>query len=365
LTDAVPFRNYLALTHIGPFAQNYIVSSDGRRWPLVAAYYDANGALQLSFGGDLAQEPSQARGEQPEITRAVEGELARLCPDVRFRVRFAGAFRRLHAKSFTPTTFGPGTMRGGRFSDLEILADETLERHEAVSYHHSDIRVFSAWGRIEVPETTRWVSPALTTEQGLEAGASMHPHSLILAAARSAEAGIPGPRLADVPIKEPERLLVSGEKALAHLVLNFGVKHPRSGRPGRAVLPLEVAPAVFGPESSAETEVDVGKSTFIVRAKISPEEPRRAEPKRAELAYRGELKVQIFDSGRVVFERGYPVTGDVVTMGSEAASTYALMIPGGTCPSRECELVKGTVEGKEGEMIGFSVGTQMTARAPH
>jgi hypothetical protein len=364
LTGAVVFRNYVALTNVEPFAHHYVASYEGASGslPMIATWYDANGTLQLSGGGDLGQTLRPPPSEVGGITRALEGELARRCPDVRFRLSYAGGFRRLRVTSFVPTDLRAGRERAGWLSKSELLADATLKNTVGVGYHHSNVIVYSGYGLIRAPEDVRWVELERQDTRGRELRFARNFDERVLAAARSREAGLPGPRLADLPVDEPDALVFAGHDARVHLVVTLGSS--AAGAQVRAVVPLSVHDAVFGAKAVSKTQATLGTTRYEVHATLVPEKTFAPEPERMQRDYRGMLTVRVLDARGVAFERGFATSGDVIVEGDEAAVSYAWMIPGGTAPSQDDELRRGKFRSSAGEDVGVSVDMQLKERAP-
>ncbi len=366
LTDAVAFRNYVALTGVEPFAHHYVASYAGGSGslPMIAAWYDASGVLQLAAGGDLGRALRPPPPETSGITRALAAELARRCPDVQLRLSYAGAFRRLHATSFVPTDLRAGSERAGWLSKTELLADASLENTVGVGYHHANIIVYSGFGRIRVPADVRWVELDVRDTRGRELRFARNFDERVLAAARRREAGVPGPRLAELPVDEPDALVFAGHDARVHLVVTLGLDAAQGGAQVRAVLPISVHDAVFGAKAVSEAEATLGTTRYEVQATLVPERPFTPEPERTQRDYRGALTVRVLDAHGVAFERSYTASGAVIVEDDEAAAPFAWGIPGDTASARDDELRPGELRSAAGEDVRVSVDTQLKERPP-
>jgi hypothetical protein len=374
LTDALPFRNYLALTHVGPYAHHYFVfferddeSRDPRfasGIPMISAWHDQTGALKLEGGGDLVRDERSLPSQAPDITGAVEQEIRRRCPGADFSLRYAGAFRTIKTMSFLPVDVRAGKVRMGWLSERELLADGGLAV-TLPSHHRGDVVTDRELGWIRVPNGGRLVELDLADTRGRDLRFFTPAHTeLVLAAAADHAAGRPAPRLADLPVEEPDSLIRARHDDKVHLVVTFNFDAKSGSRQAQAVLPLRVSEAVFGPEASIGSEVTTLTARYKVQAQLVPTPPLSPTSERVEREYRGRLTVWILDADGAAFERTFVASGNVIVKGTEAAVPYEWTIPGNRSPSPEYDLRHGKLRSRSGVGSSFSIDLELKAHPP-
>jgi hypothetical protein len=346
LGAAKPYRNYMAVTAVGPFAHHFEVRYQGIEPALVyvQVHVDEQGRVTIEsegwFWGGVAvadRRPIPPPAEVAPLARAIEREFQAKCQgDRQLALSYLGAYRSVTVAQFIAHDLAAGPIRGGWTGQRVLHADAALTR--VVNEGDSS----SGWGRIEIPGSARWVELG-DAESGSRslvpiAGAVA---ARVLAVARAADAGQPVTALAAVRVVAPAALLPPGYRARVVLAVALHGRGEHDVIARDAELPLDVHDAVFS-RASADAEATIGSVHYKLHATLAPEAPHRPSSTREEAPYRGTLHLRVEDDLGHAFERDYVASGQIDAEGDAVVAPAGFDLPGASSPSREHDLLHHT-----------------------
>jgi hypothetical protein len=236
LSAAKPYRNYYAVTKVGPAGHHFVVNYvDAEPVSVrVRATVDAAGSLRIDeegqwFGG-LAGPAYAASLVAPSellpLARAVEAELKKRCSAARnLGLRYDGSYREIQVAEFIAHT--RGATRGGWIATTTLSVAASLTR-----FVGQTLEGMSGWGVIEVPRDTQWVEfapppreegSALRTAHGfLEPALAER----VLVAARRADARASSIPLEVIARSQSDSLLPDGYVSRVAARISIGAATP-------------------------------------------------------------------------------------------------------------------------------------------
>lgn len=356
LSAAKPFRNYLAVTEVGPAGHHFTVWFHHIEPNVyrVRAERDATGTLRLhfesgAFGGIGAPpERTPPPAEVAELARAVEAELRNSCRSgTDWVIAYDGAYREVHVAEFIAHDLRTGTWRSGWSATQTLRADAALTRLVGPA-----VESMSGFGRIEVPAAAHWVSIDRPIERDgrvllsgqLDAGGKLTER--VLEIARHLDAGLPTATLEAVgPAASAELVSRDYVSRVVAVVRFFGVRRrERWERGGQELrLPLDLRDAVFGEQAVATGETTVGQIRLAARATLAPAVAATPSPVRTEQRYRGTLTVHLEDGEGHSWDRSYSPSGSIIVEGRDVVAPAGLVLPGASAPSPEADALKGNL----------------------
>jgi hypothetical protein len=357
LGDAKPYRNYVAVTGVDPFAHHFAVRYLNVETTLVyvrARVGDGGRTIleyEGGYGGGLAIADRPPTAPPPEVVpfaRAIERQFKGHCHDLReFEISYRGAYRAVHVNEFIVHYLRSGanpndrSAPDGRFAELELRVDAALTH--VLGFGDSIGYPGGGFGSIRVPGAAHWVEldEATTGERKLVSITGSIAER-VLAVARAVDAGEPATALADVHVIAPAALLPPGYRAGVVLTVSLHGRRDHDVIARDVHLPLDVHDAVFA-RATAEAEATVGSVHYKVHATLTPEKPYQPSRTREELPYRGTLHVRAEDDLGHAFERDYLIAhGDIDVEGEHVVSPAGFDLPGASSPSREHDLLHHT-----------------------
>jgi hypothetical protein len=349
LRAARPYRNYVAVTAVGPFAHHFALryhDEEDAEVVLFAARRDAQGRIVVDTeGGDAGgivvpgdTSLTATAAELEPFQRAVESELRSRCKGLANpAITYRGSYRRVEVHQFVAHYLHTSPTLDGWFGRHELHVDESL------THVLGEGNATSGWGSIEVPGPAHWV--ALTAaENGLQGIVAIGGDvaERVLAVARAYDPNAPVPTLAAVPVVAPAALLPPGYRARVVLTVTLRGQHPNVATTTQvARIELDVHDAVFG-RAAGNADVTLGSVHYNVHATLVPEQPRKAASAREEVPYRGTLHLQIENDRGHTFERDYIASGKVDAEGDSVVAPAGFDLPGASSPSRENDLLHHT-----------------------
>lgn len=359
LSDARPFRSYLAVTRVEPAGHHFTVWYNSGE-PAIAdlrVTRDAADHLEIEeeagyYGGvTFEQEPQSQPVIPPEVAglaRALTAQLATRCNrPTDWKLRYHGVYRTVTVDEFIPLDPGKrGTARGGWTASSRIEMDPALGRVL------SDVESFTGIGRIEVPGDAQWLAlpPGDATRLRLVEPGFDQLEPQISEAARRHAAHLPTPSLAAVTARDPApQLLEPGYVARVVPHISLFSRHDR-GQTAEAELyaPIELHDAVFGAGASGDGVVRLGATPYKLHATLTPDAPRTPAPDRAITRYTGQLALHVEDDRGHTWDHTYPISGQLVTEGDAAIAPVGVEIPGASAPSPEATARHAALPGARG-----------------
>jgi hypothetical protein len=343
VTAAKPYRNYIAVTDVGPFAHHFAVWYDDEEPVLeyVRADIDGGGRVHVEFeggyGGGIAEPPRQPASLPADVAalgRDVLSQLRSRCARGRdFRIAYRGQYRAVAITQFVAQDLRAGTLRGGWIGHAELHVDATLSHVVGTGDHDS------GFGSIELPEGARWVTldPVDTAVRGLLAR-SARVDDGILAAARDLSARTPGRELSAISVIDPDELLPVGYPARVVMRVAVRRQRTRAQLAPELAIPLDVRDAVFA-RATGEATVAVGGVRYKVNAALAGDTPQAAVAARETTTYHGTLVVQVQDDRGHVVERSYSASGLLDVQDKTAVAEAGFDLPGASSPSRANDLL--------------------------
>jgi hypothetical protein len=375
LSDVRLFRNYVGVTHVGPYGHYFAVSYHHveRNGARVRAELDANGPLRMyvdgSWWGGLAGvvKPKQPPPELAPLASALNKELRRRCPAGRsWSVAYDSSYRLIDVIDFVAHDIGGGGNRahgGGWVSHSRLRTDRDLTRILGVA------ETWSGFGSIEAPGGTQWVArdagpmvPGRPAAGPIGGGGEFD--QVLLAAARRVTSGAPPAAIAELPVPAPDALLPPGFRSRVNVVVT--IRDRGQGRPGdrngpaKQRLSLDLRSAVFGPAAEARVSTYVAGTHVEISARLTPHTVRTPRPTLVREPYRGTLTLHIEDQDGNQWQRDYPATGPILLQGDQVAAPTGFELPGSSSPSKEYDALSGSLpNGTRFRGIDFRVDVSM------
>lgn len=327
-----PYRRYLAVTRVDAAVAHFALSyGDAQTPPLVvAAARDANGKLRLdpdpappSAGAPPTSLPLPAALR--DLAAAVAAQFASDCRVHAVRTDYLGTYRDVVVEELVKLGGAhqlDERVRGWRRRHRLIVDAELARIYARAEFEHTP-------ALLEVPARARWL-PSSGAASGKLTEPLPLPPELDAEVLRAAQAFVSGPQAPLPGVDSGSGARIPSE-FVTHLVVTLTLSQNLKSAPtavnAESHTSLELRGAVFGPESTGESEVSLGGEQYRVKVKLASDSPHDATEGYRSETYAGTLEVDVSDQHGRSFRRRLPVSGSIELDGSGVIAATGLEIP--------------------------------------
>jgi hypothetical protein len=355
LAAVKPYRNYLAVSRVEPFAEHFTIwQSDG--FTRVRVVRDASGSLVFesegeaeSWGGSARTTPPAMSDESAAVMAELEAALRRHCSWVpAWDIEYKGRYRQVTVQEFIAL----GTAGDGRgtveavpawFATYQLKMDESLRRVLGTLDTTSGLSL----GTTEIGRDAQWL--AIPPGNGMKLVlVNDGPKALVSEIGEAAQRfarGARGPALASLVPADAPMLPPGFVPRVVVKVTLVGVTHKPPSVVAEVRIPIELHDAVFGSGASGDAEATLSGERYRLHAALTPEAPRAPIPGRSDAKFAGALILRVEDEHDHAWEHTYPVHGGLDLEGDSVVAPWGVGLPGASSRSPEADALRGQLPG--------------------